>query len=343
MESLAHPTAVSTPENRKKWLSLQVLHVHQSSVINHVDDYIPEGICVHNVSVTQTLEENLITGKQIDVVMVGTDCRLSDIIGIRKITTDKFVPLILHSLKFDWRAKEIALETGVDEYHIGLFDEHFIKRVKLIRRVKLTTTSNKQLGGGSTVKFWLLKRLFDVLFSVMIITTLFPILLIILPMLMFNAKGSMLSSSKRVGMNYKIFDLYKFRYAPSGKEKIVGIWKFLQRIHLIRLPQIINVIKGDMSFIGNYPVSIEDAERLTKDEIAWRFLAPVGIVGLWCIQAEEWDYTTQDIEYAKTNSIWVDIRILFTHFLNLLQNRKDKGMSQQHAFFENTALQSASN
>jgi len=135
---------------------------------------------------------------------------------------------------------------------------------------------------------------------------------------MLNANGTLLSSSKRVGMNYKIFDLYKFNYAPSGNEKIGGIWKFLQRMHLIRLPQIINVIKGDMSFIGNYPVSIEDAERLTRDETAWRFLAPVGFIGLWRIKVEERDYTIQDIEYAKTNSIWVDLRILFAHFLNIL-------------------------
>ena len=342
MESLTHPTAVSTSENRKKGSPLQVLHVHQSSVINPVDDYILEGIGVHNTSVTQIFHENLITCKQIDAVIVGSDCRLSDIISIQKITAEKFIPLILHSSKFDWKAREIALETGVDEYHIGLFDEHFIKRVKLIRRVKLTATSNNQLSDGSSiVKFRLLKRLFDVLFSVLIITTLFPILLIILPMLVLNANGTLLSSSKRVGMNYKIFDLYKFNYAPSGNEKIGGIWKFLQRMHLIRLPQIINVIKGDMSFIGNYPVSIEDAERLTRDEIAWRFLVPVGFIGLWNIKVEERDYTIQDIEYAKTNSIWVDLRILFAHFLNLLHDR-NKGKSQ-YVFFEMSAVQSTSN
>ena len=159
---------------------------------------------------------------------------------------------------------------------------------------------------------------------------------------MLRAKGAILSSSKRVGMNYKIFDLYKFNDVPTGDEKVTGIWKFLRRIHLIRLPQIINVIKGDLSFIGNYPVSIEDAEKLTKDGIAWRFLVPAGIIGLWRLKVEERDYTTRDIEYAKTNSIWVDIRILFAHLLNLLQDRKDKGMIQ-HALFENRSLHAAPN
>jgi len=341
MESITHAT-VSTSENQKKGLPLHVLHVYQDSVVNHVDDYRPEGISVRSASVTQVFHENLINCKQIDAVIIGTDCRLSDIINIREITTKKFVPLILQSSKFEWKAKEFALEAGVDEYHIGLLDERLIKRIKLIRRAKFTTANKGLSDGGPVIRFWLLKRLLDILLSVLITVVLCPILLIILPVLMLNTKGAILSSSKRVGMNYKSFDLFKFNYGSSKNEKASGIWKFLQRMHLIRLPEMINVIKGDMSFIGNYPVSIQDAEMLTKDGMAWRFLVPAGIIGLWRFKDDEWDYMAADIEYAKTNSIWVDFWILVMHFLNLLQIKKDEGMSQD-AYFENRALHATSN
>ncbi|MBI1767568.1 MAG: sugar transferase [Bacteroidetes bacterium] len=338
MESTMHRAAISPSENLKTYSPIQVLQIHKASIIaDQVSDYRPDGVCVCHAPLAQTLKMAWIDSSQIDAVIVDTECAIADIVSIREIADRNGVPLVLHTFKFDWKAKEIAFETGVDEYHIGYLDKQFIKRIKLIKRVKsfLNAKSGEQqlpllLDQNPSDKSWLMKRSFDITISIFIIILLLPILLIVLPILKLETKGSILSSFKIVGKNYKIFELYKFKYLPSGSDKkITGIWQFLRKLHLVGLPQIINVLKGDMSLVGNYPILEQEAEKFTKDGIAWRFLAPVGIVGLWRFNpAEEnktdtWN-TQQDIEYTKANTMWLDIRILFYHFRNLVVGGRDR-------------------
>jgi lipopolysaccharide/colanic/teichoic acid biosynthesis glycosyltransferase len=251
--------------------------------------------------------------------------------SIREVTDQRAVPLILYTSKFEWKAKEIAIESGVDEYHIGFLDQSFIKRVKLIERVKTFKSVNgikvqlkPQADERTSGRFWFLKRILDIAISLLIIFLLFPTLLIILPLLIFETKGSVICTSKRVGKNYKIFDLYKFTCLSSG------FGQFLREAHLDGLPQLLNVLAGDMSLVGNCPIHSQDAEQLTADGIAWRFLAPAGMVGLWQFNGEgeskmsNWDCTKLDIEYAMTSTMWLDVRILFGYFLNLVAARRNK-------------------
>jgi len=100
-----------------------------------------------------------------------------------------------------------------------------------------------------------------------------------------------------------------------------------------------------LSLVGNYPVHEQDAEKLTKDGIACRFLAPAGIVGLWRLNGqgnnrEVWDYTKADVEYATGNSVFLDIRILCFHLLNILDG-KGKEWTLSHASTDSHSLKVA--
>jgi len=315
-------------EKRKIVSLIQVLQVHSTSFIEgEEDDYPADGsIYISHGLFTHVLQQPQTRCKNIDALMVGPDCSIADIILIREVATQKMIPLIFHTLKYDWKSKEIAIESGVDEYHIGSLDQSFVKRIKLIKQVKSQTIGNsgrKQRDGSPTIKFWFLKRIFDISISLLIMLMLLPALFIILPLLIVETNGLVLRSSKRVGKNYRIFELYSFRCASSA------LGHFLHDTRLDGLPQILNVLAGDMSLIGNCPIAVQDAEKLTKDGVAWRFFAPAGIIGLWWFNhAEEsttgaGDITKLDIEYAKTNSIWLDIRILCVHFLNLVVKRRN--------------------
>ncbi len=82
------------------------------------------------------------------------------------------------------------------------------------------------------------------------------------------------------------------------------------------MPQLINVLKGDMSLVGNRPLPLYEAERLTSDEWIQRFSAPAGITGLWQVSKSKDGAETEeerkqlDITYARQYSFWMDCKIL---------------------------------
>jgi lipopolysaccharide/colanic/teichoic acid biosynthesis glycosyltransferase len=93
--------------------------------------------------------------------------------------------------------------------------------------------------------------------------------------------------------------------------------RILRNSSLDELPQLINVLLGDMSLVGNRPLPLYEAEKLTKDQFAKRFLAPAGITGLWQIskrglsQMSEEDRMKLDITYANKSSFLFDLEIIF--------------------------------
>lgn len=100
--------------------------------------------------------------------------------------------------------------------------------------------------------------------------------------------------------------------------RITKVGKFIRKYSIDELPQLFNILKGDMSIVGNRPLPLYEAELLTNDEYIDRFMAPAGLTGLWQVEkrgdagklsAEE--RKLLDIKYANTFSFWLDIKIIF--------------------------------
>jgi lipopolysaccharide/colanic/teichoic acid biosynthesis glycosyltransferase len=108
--------------------------------------------------------------------------------------------------------------------------------------------------------------------------------------------------------------------------RITKVGKILRNTSIDELPQLWNVIIGDMSIVGNRPLPLYEAEKLTTDKYALRFLAPAGITGLWQVEKRgkagemsEDERLMLDNAYAKNYSVWYDIKLILRTIPALLQ------------------------
>ncbi len=108
--------------------------------------------------------------------------------------------------------------------------------------------------------------------------------------------------------------------------RITKVGAFIRRTSIDELPQLFNVLKGDMSIVGNRPLPISEAEILTSDEAAKRFLAPAGITGLWQVELRgkkgpmsEEERRKLDNDYYDNFSLWFDAKIILRTIPALFQ------------------------
>lgn len=107
--------------------------------------------------------------------------------------------------------------------------------------------------------------------------------------------------------------------------RVTGVGMFLRNTSIDELPQLINVLKGDMSIVGNRPLPLYEAEQLTSDDWGERFLAPAGITGLWQVMKRgkgdmsEEERKALDNRYARKVSLWNDIKLILQTIPALFQ------------------------
>ena len=199
-----------------------------------------------------------------------------------------------------------------------------------------------------------IKRSFDIIVSSSILLTLSPLLLVIMAAIRLESRGPVFYISKRAGRGYKIFDFFKFRTMEVGADKkvadmshlnqydaaqegpvffkvdndprITRIGNILRKTSLDELPQLLNVLKGDMSLVGNRPLPLYEAASLTTDEWAKRFMAPAGITGLWQVKKRgKKDMSVSerialDCDYAERYSFLYDMWIMANTPAALMQS-----------------------
>lgn len=113
----------------------------------------------------------------------------------------------------------------------------------------------------------------------------------------------------------------------ANDPRITAVGKILRNTSLDELPQFINVLVGDMSLVGNRPLPIYEAEKLTNDLSALRFAAPAGITGLWQVtkrgqkgEMSDQERIALDNTYALYGSLWFDIKLMIRTIPALFQS-----------------------
>lgn len=244
----------------------------------------------------------------------------------------------LHSLNIVDDVINIDYNSTVLYYKSIFFKKLFVERKRESLKKK------REFKSFAPAKISIIKRLIDIIVSVSFILLLLPLFLVIMLLIKLETKGPVIYRSKRAGKGFHIFYFYKFRtmFADADKKvnelndlnlystskdspqffkiandpRITKVGAFLRNSSLDELPQLFNVLKGDMSIVGNRPLPLYEAATLTTDECAERFMAPAGITGLWQVKKRgQKEMSTEDrieldINYARNNTLARDFWII---------------------------------
>ena len=248
-----------------------------------------------------------------------------------------------------------AMELGISDCYTNPIPfGDLIERIKFLNFYKLLRSQVSQLSQVPVVEYHMpwSKKLLDLTIASIALVFLSPFFLIIAILIKLDSPGPVFYTSKRVGTGYKIFDFYKFRSMRVGADaeiaslahknqygeaaffkiendpRITRLGSFLRNSSIDELPQLLNVLKGDMSLVGNRPLPLYEAEQLTTNEWSMRFLGPAGLTGLWQIskrgKKEMSDHERKSLDnfYAKNYSLWLDVKIIFKTIPAMIQKEK---------------------
>ena len=197
------------------------------------------------------------------------------------------------------------------------------------------------------IGYSIFKRMLDIFGAIIGIVLLSPVLLVVSILIKLESKGKVLFSQKRVGLNGKEFKIYKFRSMVENAEdlkknledknemsgpmfkikndpRITQIGKFIRKTSIDELPQLINVLKGDMSLVGPRPSLSKEVENF-EPWMLKRLAVKPGLTCYWqvsgrnSISFHEW--MELDIKYVNEMSIYVDIKLIFKTFLVLFGDK----------------------
>ncbi len=350
-------------EKAKKADIIQKHIIKVEPVADERRNFSNDEVKVTHLTISEIIAQMHQSDLPLDAVLIDPQKVPAEIDRLRSEAKVNAVPLIVYTTTFNPEARKAAFSIGADDYHFGTINSNFLKRIDFIHKVKSYKRQRgdrpyepRTMDPVPEIKLWSLKRTFDIVVSASALLLLSPMLLLISIIIMLESKGPILYISKRAGSGYKIFNFYKFRsmrwnadaelqslvhmnqYAANQSNavffkikddpRITRFGEFLRKTSLDEIPQLFNVLIGDMSLVGNRPLPLYEAEKLTRDQIAWRFLAPAGITGLWQITKRGKDNMSEDerialdMEYAMKNSFWLDLKILLATIPALVQREK---------------------
>lgn len=197
----------------------------------------------------------------------------------------------------------------------------------------VVATRTARQGGMSLM----IKRLLDMAGSLVLLILLTPLLALVAVLIKMTSKGPVFFRQERVGLNKRRFWIYKFRtMVPDAEARLAHLEKFnevsgpvfkikndpritpigtwLRRTSIDELPQLLNVLKGDMSLVGPRPLPVRDVQGFGEDWQRRRFCVRPGITCLWQVQGrstvgfDQW--MKLDMQYLDEWSLWLDLKIM---------------------------------
>ena len=295
------------------------------------------------------IQASRITNQKIDVFIIDVPYNENDLNGFQSFLNESDVfckiPVFYneHSIKGEETTiRQLDIIDDIIDLPTVQFD--FTSKIAFLKKAKEYNNclfKNRVKIKPSTSY---IKRFLDITISLIALIVLLPVFLLIAIAIKVESKGPIFYNAKRAGRGFKVFKFYKFRtmeinadkkietlrhlnlynaaangpkfYKIINDPRITKVGKFLRNTSLDELPQLFNVLKGDMSLVGNRPLPLYEAATLTTNEYVERFMAPAGITGLWQIKKRgNRDMSIEerislDIAYARNGNLLKDLWIM---------------------------------
>lgn len=199
---------------------------------------------------------------------------------------------------------------------------------------------------GLTIEQRFVKRAMDIVLSVVAIVVSSPILLLIGASIKLYDKGPVFYTQERLTRNGEVFRIIKFRsmrmdseregaqLARKNDDRITPVGRIIRRTHFDELPQIFNILKGEMSFVGPRP----ERESIAKEyeaiipEFSFRLKVKAGLTGYAQVYGKynttPYDKLKLDLTYIETYSFWQDIKLMLMTFKIIFQKENTEGIEQ---------------
>lgn len=326
-----------------------------------LDDFDVNHLCSIQELKHHINKSSIITSPEVIIMEIDEEKEVFQLIKeirANPLTSGAIIILLTEIHNSGLKAK--ALKEKVNDFYIYPFDiNEVLERLKFLIKFKLIKPDVKKFI-PNTVKEYRIplgKRFFDFFFATFAILILSPLFIIVSILIKLESRGPIIYKSKRAGTGYRIFNFYKFRsmgidadtklnelskvsnqYAGDDKDgeslafikikndpRVTKVGNFIRNTSIDELPQLFNVLKGDMSIVGNRPLPLYEAELLTSNLWTMRFLGPAGITGLWQVskrgKSEMSDEERKELDnfYAKNSSFLMDMKIILKTIPALLQ------------------------
>lgn len=189
------------------------------------------------------------------------------------------------------------------------------------------------------------KRVLDLAVTAVLLTITLPVIILVSAVVRLSSPGPVIYRQERVGLGGKVFTLYKFRtmvdhaeeesgpvFATEDDDRVTPVGRFLRVTRLDELPQLFNVLKGDLSFVGPRPERPYFVDQFTREipEYALRHLVKPGITGLAQVagyySSETKDKLRYDLYYISDHSLLLDLKIILSTIPALFNKSASQGI-----------------
>ncbi len=315
-------------ESKRIAITLQKNSIESNEIIGFLDDGFVTKSSIREFNgfrILGNLKElkKIIDSYHINRIVISTDkINYLEIVGILDLVEDKKIEVQLSPSLFEFSISRVKM-----------FEERGILFIQ-VKKVEISTIDS------------IIKYLLDYILGIILFLGFLIILPFIAIFIKADSRGPIFYKQKRYGKNYKIIEIFKFRTMVADADKnsmilnkiydrnggfkiredprITKAGRFLRKTSLDELPQILNVLKGDLSIVGPRALAIEEGDML-KDWERKRMIVKQGITGLWQVSGRsDLDYEERmklDLYYIHNWSIWLEIKILFLTVIHILTGK----------------------